>query len=92
MSTITFRAALGGDGESFQFVDVPEEDMRAILGNEQYEANLKVEQDIAAACQEDDPDFVPTETNDLYPDELLAALGCEDGKRYRFTVTAEELP
>lgn len=27
----------------------------------------------------------------LYPDDILLACGCEDGRRYRFTVSVEEV-
>ena len=87
MQTVTFTAALGGDGESFQFVNVPEADMRRVITDAWYDDELKGMREIADELGQPPPGSFDT----LSPHEVLLAAGCQTNKRYRFTVTAEEV-
>ena len=79
--------------ECFCWDDVPEADMRAVLGDQEYEEELRLETEFAEdMARELGHEPKPLTLDRLYPDDLWRVAGCESGKRYRFTVQVEELP
>lgn len=86
MKSVSFRAQISGDGECFRWDQVPQEDMRTVLGTQQYEENLRLEQE----CYEETGHASIQALSMLYPSDIWDTFGCEPGKTYRFTIQIEE--
>ena len=66
------------------FVGTPDGDMECFMWSD-----VPVDER-AANCSSHDFDVEHGERLDvLYPNDVMDALGCEGGKKYRFTITAE---
>lgn len=87
MKSFSFDAEEGGDGESFLWRVSPSV-RRAIIGSEAFDNEVQINEEIAA----EDGLGKPPLPAYLYPGELLTAMGCKQGKKYRFAISAEELP
>jgi hypothetical protein len=87
MKKIIFSGQLSGDGECFCWSHVPEADVRAIMGEIDYELELEVTNE----CLEDVGQPTLTKLEKLYPTDVLKAAGAEHGKKYQFTITAEPI-
>ena len=97
MGQSTFRARPSGDMECFCWDDVPEEDMKAILGEARYKEDVDEENkfrgDMHRLAAKKKP-FQPVKSlHRLYPGDILGACGIPMGedKQYRFTLIVEEI-
>lgn len=96
MKELSFTGKVGGDGECFCWNGVPKEDKIQIEGEPAYEADRLLEEEFRQEEAEMrgvpfDPQSVETAMQILYPGEIMIALGIDPEKRYRFTVSAEEI-
>jgi hypothetical protein len=100
MKSVSFRARQGGDGECFLFCNVPEEDLIALLGKEQYESDIKDEIEFLNESFTGQMSLDQGETIEqaarrrlsrVYPGTIMDAMGCEHDKMYKITVTVEEI-
>jgi len=95
MKSITFIGRSSGDMECFCWDDVPEEDMIVVLGKEGYKRDLKMEREWRQDLNDSmgkEVEEVPEKLSRLYPGDILHAIGAMgEGRRYRITVTAEEV-
>ena len=71
----TFSGEISGDMACFCWDGVPEQECAIIKGTPQWIS--------------DDP-YLRERGDRLYPGDVLRFLGCEQGKRYRFTITVEK--
>ena len=85
MRSITFVGKESGDGESFRW-EVTPHCRRLIIGENDYKAEMEL---LAEIAQESGTEVV--QSGHLYPEEILRAVGCRDDRKYRFTITAEEV-
>lgn len=73
-SSATFVGVQSGDCECFCWDDVPQDECDKIRQEPEWIKS--------------DPELRERDGR-LYPGDVLRFLGCEDGKRYRFTITVE---
>lgn len=77
-SSATFVGVISGDCECFCWDEVPEPDCQLINPEPEWIRN--------------DPELrelgVPGR---VYPNDICSFLGCEQGKRYKFTITVESV-
>ena len=71
----TFSGELSGDMECFCWDGVPEQECETIKNEQQW---IKDDHELRERGDR------------LYPGDVLRFLGCEQGKRYKFTITVEE--
>ena len=93
---VTFIAKISGDGECFLWSGVSEEDKIGVVGAEDFETDRKLEEETCReTCQmrgvEFEPKLVQAYLEQLYPGDVMRALGVERDKKYKFTVTAEKM-
>jgi hypothetical protein len=93
---VSFSGKLSGDGECFQWSDISKEDKIKIVGEKQYEEDRELEEEtLREYCQDTGSDFCPAiierRLQTLSPDEVCNCLGLESGKKYKFTISAEEV-
>jgi hypothetical protein len=96
MNSITFVGTSGGDGECFCWKEVQRGDKIAIIGQENYDTDRSLEEDfIKYSAQEYKQQYdhlqVEREMEMLYPGDVMLSLGVEKGKKYKFTISAEEI-
>ena len=96
MKIISFVAQTGGDEECFHWTDLSQEDKIKVIGEANYLHDREMETQYLKAKDKQLSDLDREQSIDramtnLYPDELVNALGCQDGKKYRFTVSIEEI-
>lgn len=85
---VSFIGTIGGDGECFRWEGLSQTDKMEVIGK----ANYLQDRQLEAECLEDhDEKHIDYIMSNLYPGELVSALGCEPGKRYKFTLVVEEL-
>ena len=96
MDSISFVGVATADGECFCWTEVQRGDKVAIIGQESYDADRRLQEDFrksyAYAHQEEyDAAVVEHAMETLYPGDVMLALGAERGKKYKFTISAEEI-
>jgi len=85
MKTFSFIGEQSGDGDSFCW-KVSADTHRWIIGDEVYKDHLELLREMCPDLKDD----VPVEGR-VYPEHILNRIGCEDGKKYRFVISAEEV-
>ena len=86
MKSISFDGKQSGDGECFRW-EVHPEVRSAIIGKEAYDEELVENKEMAEELGHPNPD----PPGYIYPGDVLRAVGCQNDKKYRFTITAEEI-
>jgi len=94
--SVSFIGIESGDCECFCWREVRQEDKIAIVGSENYETDRKLEEEFRKDQARDlgrpfDSKDVEKAMEMLYPGDVMIALGVKPDKKYRFTVTAEEV-
>ena len=94
--TVFFDAVVCGDGECFCWDQVKREDKVRIVGEDNYRTDLSLEEDFHKEIARErgvpyDETAVQRALEHLYPGDVMIALGCKPNKRYRFTVSVEEV-
>ena len=94
--SLSFVGIKSGDGECFCWRGVQRGDKVVAIGQEAYDRDRAFEEDFRKEWAKDthqkyDPAEVERAMEMLYPGELMDALGVVAGKRYRFTISAEEI-
>lgn len=94
MKSISFVGRVSGDNECFCWADVPEADMRTVLGDDGYEEELQNENDKIWLWNEGEQIKIPevTTIDRLYPDCVFSKiLKDNQHKLFRFTISVEEV-
>ena len=96
MNSISFVGSQSGDGECFCWREVQRGDKIAIIGQENYDRDRNLEEEFRKDCYspaqtEFDVNAVERTMEMLYPGDVMQILGVERDKKYKFTVTAEEI-
>ena len=92
MKSISFVGIPGGDGECFIWSGLSKEDKINIIGQDNYDYDLKWETEFYKEYKpETFEDSVSERMGRIYPSEVLESLGAEDGKKYRFVISVEEV-
>jgi len=96
MKEVTFTAEAGGDGECFRWQGLSKKDKIGIVGEPYYdEDRLLTEEWVQDEAEMRDVAFDPEKVEQVlgncYPFEIMEALGVNREKRYRFTISAEEI-
>jgi hypothetical protein len=86
MNSISFVGKESGDGECFCW-EVDTDTRCLIIGKEAFEEELGFSLEMA----KDGLREIHPAHNYLYPNEVLRSIGCTYDKKYRFTITAEEI-
>ena len=92
---VEFTGEIGGDMECFLWRGVSEEEKKNIIGEQNFATDKRLEEEIQRdTCQdrgvEFDPKLVQAYLEQLYPNDVMCALGIKGSKKYKFTITAEE--
>lgn len=98
ISEVKFVGRPGGDMECFCWKDVPIEDMIKIKGEEKFENEFGLEEELEKESCETrgviyDPQKVDRFMRTLYPGEAIGEIGFtpKKDKKYRFTIIVEEI-
>ena len=96
MRIVAFIAETGGDGECFVWRGATEADRAAVVGVEQQAKDRLEEIEFQKEHAQDfnqkyDPGVVDTVMRVITPGDVCHALGVKRGKRYRFTISVEEV-
>lgn len=98
MKTLTFTGMLTGDGDAAFLTGMTKEEAIRIFGEEAYNYSYKLERNYAVEQNEEhpnhqvDPDsFAHFNSSQMYLNTICDLLECEKGKKYKFTITREEV-
>ena len=97
MGQVTFTGRCSGDNECFCWDDIPEKDMRDILGEARYEEDVSEENEFRKEMHRVAPKksiYKPVKSlHRLLPNDVIWACGVPllSDKQYKFTLIVEEI-
>lgn len=91
MKQISFVAETGGDGECFCWDNLSKQDKVGVVGESEYENTVTFYRS-DDEFDEEYEQMLQVELKRLYPDTVMNALEVKEGRKYRFTISVEEMP